>query len=391
MQFAKRMGNLQAGVFSSLAVAGARRLAEGKQVIDFSVGAPNIPPAPHVREELSRRAAETGNYIYALRDLPALTLAAARWYERRFSVSLDPETQVTALLGSQEGLSHFCLTVADPGDIVLVPEPCYPAYAVSPILAGAKTVYMPVTPEQDWLIDLEAIPQAVARAAKLMIVSYPGNPTTALAPPVFYERLIKFAREYEIIVLHDNAYSELVFDGATTGSFLQYPGALDVGVEFNSLSKTYGLAGSRIGFALGNTEIIGQLKLLKSNIDFGVFLPVQYAAIAALEGPQDCVAQNRQAYEHRRDVLREVFAPLGWAMPKSPATMFVWAKIPPGYTSSEKFAGALLERAGMLVIPGTAFGAAGEGYVRIALVRSEAEIIAAGESVAASGLLKNIY
>ncbi|MDR1960722.1 MAG: aminotransferase class I/II-fold pyridoxal phosphate-dependent enzyme [Gracilibacteraceae bacterium] len=386
MHFAARMDQFSLGVFNRLADIKQEVLREGKRVIDFGVGAPNIPPAPHVIEALCRAAAKGENYTYALNDLPALAEAAAGWYRRRFGVTIDPETEVTSLFGSQDGLAHLCLTLADPGDTVLVPEPCYPIFADGPRLAGAEVVFMPQRPENNWLIDLDAIPPETARRAKLMIVCYPNNPTAAVAPPDFYAKLAAFAREYDIAVLHDNAYCEMVFDGGRTGSFLSAPGARDVGVEFNSLSKTYGLAGSRIGFALGNREMIARLKLLKSNIDFGVFLPVQMAALAALTGPQDCVAAACAAYERRRDLLAAEFTRAGWRIDPSPATMFIWAKIPPGFKGSEHFAGELVRIAGVMVIPGTAFGPSGEGYARVALVRGEEEIAAAAAAIKASGL-----
>jgi LL-diaminopimelate aminotransferase len=387
VRFAERMNQFAPGVFNRLADVKKEVLRTGRRVIDFSVGAPNIPPAPHITEALCRAAAAGENYVYALNDLPELTAAAAAWYERRFGVRLDPETEVTSLFGSQDGLAHLCLALVNPGDAVLAPEPCYPAFADGPRLAGAEVVYMPQRAENNWLIDLDAIPPETARRAKLMIVCYPNNPTAATAPPEFYNRLTAFARKYDIVVLHDNAYCELVFAGGRAGSFLSVPGARDVGLEFNSLSKTYGLAGSRIGFALGNREIIARLKLLKSNIDFGVFLPVQKAAIAALNGPQDCVAFARAAYERRRDFLTAEFTRLGWPLPPSPATMFVWGKIPPGFAGdSEEFAAALARQAGVLVIPGTAFGPSGREYVRLALVRTEEEIAAAAAAMAASGL-----
>ncbi|MDR1069981.1 MAG: aminotransferase class I/II-fold pyridoxal phosphate-dependent enzyme [Gracilibacteraceae bacterium] len=388
MRFAKRMDQFAPGVFTRLAAAKQEILKAGRPVVDFSVGAPNIPPAPHVLETLARAAAAGENYTYALSDLPELTAAAAAWYGRRFGVAIDPETEVTSLLGSQDGLAHLCLTLADPGDTVLVPEPCYPVFADGARLAGAEIVFMPQRPENNWLIDLDAIPDRVARRAKLMIVCYPNNPTTAAAPPGFYEKLTAFAKARDIAVLHDNAYSELVFDGGRAGSFLGVPGARDVGLEFNSLSKTYGLAGARIGFALGNREMIARLKLLKSNIDFGVFLPVQKAAVAALNGPQDCVAVARAAYERRRDLLTAEFSRVGWPIKPSPATMFVWAALPPFFRGGcEDFAEQLMRLSGVVVIPGTAFGPSGEGYVRIALVRSEEEIIAAAAAIAESGML----
>ena len=388
MQFADRMDRFGTGVFSALAEVKKREIAAGRRVIDLSVGAPNIPPAPHIMEALASAALEPKNYVYALGDTAELLEAAAAWYRRRYGVSLDAETEITSLLGSQDGLSHLALTIADRGDTVLVPDPSYPIFADGPALAGAELYYMPEKRENGYLIDLDAIPEDAARRAKLMVVSYPNNPTTSIAPPEFYRKLIAFAKKYDIIVLHDNAYSELTFDGAKCGSFLQYEGAKDVGVEFNSLSKTYGLAGARIGFALGNRSVIGQLRTLKSNLDYGMFLPVQKAAAAALLGPQDCVETTRLAYQRRRDVLVNGLNRAGWKIDLPKATMFVWAKIPEPFRSSETFTMELLRRSGVLVTPGSAFGPSGEGHVRMALVQDEDQMEEAVRAVGASGILK---
>lgn len=257
---------------------------------------------------------------------------------------------------------------------MLLPEPCYPVFADGAALAGAELHYMPLLEENNYIIDLNAIPEELAYRAKLMIVSYPNNPTCALAPESFYEELITFAKKYDIIVIHDNAYSELVYDGATCGSFLSHKGAIEIGVEFNSLSKTYGMAGARVGFCVGNAEVVGNLRTLKSNLDFGIFLPIQKAAIAAITGDQRCVEEVRHAYAQRRDFLVKELGKIGWYIQKPAGTMFVWARIPKTWKSSEEFCIALLERAGVLVTPGSAFGDLGEGYVRFALVRTQDEM-----------------
>jgi LL-diaminopimelate aminotransferase len=302
-------------------------------------------------------------------------------------VEIDGETEVTSLLGSQDGLSHIALAIVDPGDLVLVPDPGYPVFSDGPVLAGAELYRMPQKKENGYIVDLKEIPEEVAQRAKFMVVSYPNNPVTSIAPPSFYRELVAFAKKYDIVVLHDNAYSELVFDGETCGSFLQYEGAKDVGVEFNSLSKTYGLAGARIGFALGNAQILSKLKSLKSNMDYGMFLPVQKAAVAALTGPQDCVKSTRLAYQKRRDVLVDGLNAIGWQIEKPKATMFVWAKIPEPFTNSEEFTKELLGRAGVLVTPGSAFGPSGEGHMRMALVQDEEDLNYAIQSIAQSGIL----
>lgn len=386
MRFANRMDAFGTGIFSVLLQKKQEKEAQGVSVIDLSVGTPNIPPEERIRNVLSQAALDPKSYVYAIRDTSALQKAAAEWYRRRYGVELDPQTQVCSLMGSQEGLSHIALTVADPGDIVLVPDPCYPVFADGPRVAGARLSYMPLKKENDYLIDFSAIDPETARRAKLMIVSYPNNPTCAIAPPSFYRELIEFARTYDIMVLHDNAYSELTFDGVKGGSFLSYPGAMDVGVEFNSLSKTYGMAGARVGFCLGNREMVEKLKLLKSNMDYGMFLPVQQAAIEAITGDQSCVERTRKAYQRRRDALCRSFAQAGWTIDPPKATMFAWAAIPKTFSSSQAFALELLEKTGVLVTPGSGFGPSGEGYVRLALVQDEDVILEAADRIAKSGL-----
>lgn len=386
MRFANRMDAFGTGIFSVLLQKKQEKEAQGVSVIDLSVGTPNIPPEERIRQVLSQAALDPKSYVYAIRDTSALQKAAAEWYRRRYGVELDPQTQVCSLMGSQEGLSHIALTVADPGDIVLVPDPCYPVFADGPRVAGARLSYMPLKKENDYLIDFSAIDPETARRAKLMIVSYPNNPTCAIAPPSFYRELIEFARTYDIMVLHDNAYSELTFDGVKGGSFLSYPGAMDVGVEFNSLSKTYGMAGARVGFCLGNREMVEKLKLLKSNMDYGMFLPVQQAAIEAITGDQSCVERTREAYQRRRDALCRSFAQAGWTIDPPKATMFAWAAIPKTFSSSQAFALELLEKTGVLVTPGSGFGPSGEGYVRLALVQDEDVILEAAGRIAKSGL-----
>jgi len=388
MQLAKKMNNFGESIFTSLAAVKNKRLAEGKPVYDFSVGTPNIPPAPHILEALSREAADPKNYVYAINDLPELQDAVQAWYRRRYGVELDPRTEVTSLLGSQEGLAHITLAFADQDDIILVPDPCYPVFGDGPLIASAKPHYMPMLEENDYLIQLQDIPTDVAKKAKMMIVSYPNNPTTALAPDSFYHELIRFAKEFDIVVLHDNAYSDLVFDGKHGGSFLRFEGAKDVGVEFNSLSKTYGMAGARIGFCVGNADVVKAVKTLKSNMDYGMFLPIQKAAIAAITGDQSCVPVTCDAYQRRRDVLCDGLTEIGWKVDRCAATMFVWPKLPAGYTDSAAFAMELVDKTGMLVTPGSAFGPGGEGHVRMALVRTEEEIKACIKAVAECGILK---
>ena len=386
MEFAKRMEQFGEGVFSRLAEMRKNRVAEGKEVFDLSIGAPNIPPAKRIMEVMAKAVMEPKNYVYAINDTQEMLQAVAQWYQRRYGVTLDADTEICSLLGSQDGLSHIALSILDAGDVMLVPDPCYPIFADGPRLAGAELYYMPQKKENDYVIQLQDIPEEVAQKAKFMLVSYPNNPTAAMAPESFYHELVAFAKKYDIIVLHDNAYSELVFDGRSWGSFLSIPGAKDVGVEFNSLSKTYGLAGARIGYCLGNSRVVSMLKTLKSNMDYGMFLPIQAAAVEAITGDQSVVAETRAAYERRRDVLCDGLIAAGWQMDKPPGTMCVWAPVPEQYADSESFVRDLLDKTGVLVTPGSAFGPSGEGYVRMALVQSEEDMQRIVEAVKQSGI-----
>ncbi len=389
MQFAKRMEQFADGIFTELLAMKTQQEKAGHTVIDLSVGTPNIPPVERIRRALADAALDPKNYVYAIRDTSALQKAAAVWYKRRYGVELDPETQIESLLGSQEGLTHICLSIIDPGETVLVPDPCYPAFSCGPLVADGRLCYMPLKKENGYLIDFDAIDPEDAKKAKLMIVSYPNNPTTAIAPDSFYEKLIAFAKKYDIIVLHDNAYSDLVFDGHTCGSFLRFPGAIDVGVEFNSLSKTYGMAGARVGFCLGNEKVVRMLKTLKSNMDYGMFLPIQRAAIEAITGDQSCVKETCRAYETRRDLLISLFGQFGWHIDPPAATMFVWAQIPAQFGEDDRaFTRALLEKAQVLVTPGSAFGPHGVGHVRMALVQDEEALREASRRMAETDLFQ---
>lgn len=387
MKFSKRIEQLNEGIFSKLLEIKRNKIANGEQVIDLSVGAPNIAPAKHILDALCSAAADERNYSYAITDQIDLLNAVSSWYKNRYGVDLDPKTEICSLMGSQEGFALISMTVIDEGDLVLIPDPCYPVFADGPKMAGAKLYYMPQKKENNYIVSLKDIPEDVAKKAKLIIVSYPNNPTTAVAPDSFYHKLVAFAKEHDIIVLHDNAYSDLVFDNKKGGSFLSYPGAKDVGVEFNSLSKTYGMAGARVGFCVGSKEVVSRLKLLKSNLDYGMFIPIQKAAVAAITGDQSCVAKTREAYEIRRNILCDGFNSIGWNMRRPEATMFVWAQIPPKYEKSIDFAMDMINRAGVMVTPGSAFGPSGEGHVRLALVQDIDNIKKAIEAVKRSGIL----
>lgn len=356
--------------------------ARGMHVIDLSVGTPNIPPTQAIKQTIADEAMKNESYVYAIDDLPELKAAASQWYKKRYGVDIDAQTEVCAVLGTQEGLAHCCLPVIDPGDTVILQNPCYPAFFVGAALARADIYRVTQRAENGFIIDFDDIPQDVAKRAKLMIVSYPNNPTTAVAPPEFYDELIAFAKQYDIFIIHDNAYSELAFDGLHVGSFLAHEGAKEIGAEFNSLSKSYGYAGARLGFCVGNSGYVSALKQLKSNTDYGIFLPIQKAGVSALQSDESVVRETAAAYEKRRDILIAAFASHGWQIPTPRATMFVWAKIPEKFgTDDVAFVRQLMEATGVLVVPGSAFGSCGEGFVRMALVQSEQRILTAAERI----------
>lgn len=386
LNVAQRMEEFQPGIFNVLDERRQQRLAQGLPVYNLSIGTPDFLPEPHVVQALAQAASEPANYRYSLTELPELVEAVQRWYLRRYGVELEPE-ELMSIYGSQEGLTHIGWALCDPGDVVLVPDPGYPIFEMGPALCGAEIVHYPLKEENGYLPDLDGMDPELADRAKMMVVSYPANPVCVTAPDEFYHKLIDFAKAHNIIILHDNAYSDIIFDGREGKSFLAYEGAKEVGVEYNSLSKTYNLTGARISFVLGNRQIIQTFRRLRSQIDYGIFLPVQHAAIAALNGPQDSVARNRTEYQARRDALCGGLRSIGWNVPDSQGSMFVWAPLPKGYSNSVDFCFELLERSGLLCTPGSAFGPLGEGHVRFALVQPVSmmqEIVAAVE---ASGMI----
>lgn len=368
------------GIFSELSKRKQEKQASGADIIDLSVGSPDLPPPPSVMEALQRNIRDPGQYGYTLMGIDAFNRAVAAYYDQRYGVSLDPHTEVLQVMGSQDGLVHLPMVFADAEDIILVPDPGYTAYETGVYLSGAAQFSMPLRKENGFLPDLSDIPTQVAQKAKLMILNFPGNPVPALADRHFFEEVVQFAKQYQILVVHDFAYSELVFDGRQAISFLSVEGAKEVGVEFNSLSKSFNMAGCRIGYMVGHAEVIEAFGRLKSNLDYGVFLPIQKAAVVALEEAHDFLKKNRQVYAQRRDVLIESLASLGWHIDPPQATMFAWAAVPRGRTS-QQFAYELLEKAGVVVTPGNAFGSHGEGYVRIALVQPEEKIKLAAQRI----------
>lgn len=386
LNVAQRMEEFQPGIFNVLDERRQQRLAQGLPVYNLSIGTPDFLPDPHVVQALAQAASQPANYRYSLTELPELVEAVQHWYLRRYGVELEPE-ELMSIYGSQEGLTHIGWALCDPGDVVLVPDPGYPIFEMGPALCGAEIVHYPLKEENGYLPDLDGIEPELADQAKMMVVSYPANPVCVTAPDEFYHKLIAFAKAHNIIILHDNAYSDIIFDGQVGKSFLAYEGAKEVGVEYNSLSKTYNLTGARISFVLGNRQLIQTFRRLRSQIDYGIFLPVQHAAIAALNGPQDSVTRNRAEYQARRDALCGGLRSIGWDVPDSQGSMFVWAPLPKGYHNSVDFCFELLERSGLLCTPGAAFGQLGEGHVRFALVQPVPvmqEIVAA---VAKSGII----
>ena len=386
LNVAQRMEEFQPGIFNVLDERRQQRLAQGLPVYNLSIGTPDFLPEPHVVQALAQAASQPTNYRYSLTELPELVEAVQHWYLRRYGVELEPE-ELMSIYGSQEGLTHIGWALCDPGDVVLVPDPGYPIFEMGPALCGAEIVHYPLKEENGYLPDLDGIEPELADQAKMMVVSYPANPVCVTAPDEFYHKLIAFAKAHNIIILHDNAYSDIIFDGRVGKSFLAYEGAKEVGVEYNSLSKTYNLTGARISFVLGNRQLIQTFRRLRSQIDYGIFLPVQHAAIAALNGPQDSVTRNRAEYQARRDALCGGLRSIGWDVPDSQGSMFVWAPLPKGYHNSVDFCFELLERSGLLCTPGSAFGQLGEGHVRFALVQPVPvmqEIVAA---VAKSGII----
>lgn len=386
MQFSDKFGQINSNILLELDEAKRRLEESGREIINFSIGTPDLPPDKHVMEAVCEAMKDPENYKYGMTESNELIDAVCGWYHRRYGVDLTSEN-ICAVNGSQEGIAHIAFPLCNPGDIVLVPDPCYQIFSFGPTMADVHLEYMPLLKENNYLIDFDAINSDIAKKAKMMIVSYPNNPTTAHAPLDFYKKLVEFARRNDIIVIHDNAYSEMIYDSEPGISFLSVDGAMDVGIEFNSLSKTYNLTGLRLSFALGNPEIIKRFKSFRSQIDYGIARGIQEAAIAALNGPQDIVERNRNTYCERRNSLCEGLNSIGWKVPLTDSTMFTWFPLPEGYTDSSKFTLDLLNKAGVLCVPGSSFGKHGEGYVRMALVQPIDKINQAVQAIKDSGIL----
>lgn len=386
MQASQRLDRFSAEVFASLNNKLLALKAQGKTIYNMSVGTPDFKPYDHVVEALTQAAQDPEMWKYALRDLPELKQAVCDYYERRFGVSGITPSMVQSCNGTQEGVGHLGLALLDPGDTILVPDPCYPVFEAGAKIADAKLEYYPLVAEHNYLPYVAGIDPEVADRAKYMIVSLPANPVGSVGTPEVYEEIIAFAREHDLLIVHDNAYSDIVFDGEPGGSFLQYPGALEVGVEFFSLSKSFNVTGARIGFLVGREDVVSAFAKLRGQIDFGMFFPIQKAAIACLNGPRDEVEAQRLKYQERRDALCDGLEGLGWERPNAHGSMFVWAKLPGGRTDSMAFCEELMEKAGVVVTPGASFGPSGEGHVRMALVLPPDQIALAVEAIREAGL-----
>ncbi|MCU0589141.1 MAG: LL-diaminopimelate aminotransferase [Syntrophobacteraceae bacterium] len=378
---AERLRRLPPYLFQEIDRLKAELVAKGVDVINLGVGDPDLPTPRHIIEALQRTAEDPANHQYpSYSGMNDFKGSVARWYKSRFGVHLDADREVLTLIGSKEGIAHLPLACINPGDVALVPSPAYPVYDIATMFAGGESHMMPLLAENGFLPDLDAIPPETARKARVMFINYPNNPTGAIAEKDFYERVVQFARQYDVMICHDAAYTEMGFDGYRPMSFLEVPGAKEVGIEFHSLSKTYNMTGWRLGFAVGNADVIGALGQVKSNIDSGAFNAIQWAGITALESDQGCIADNQRIYQERRDVLVEGLRSAGLSPASPRATFYVWCPTPGGYTSKE-LTSLLLREAGIVTTPGSGFGEPGEGYVRLALTVSKERIQEAVERI----------
>ncbi len=375
MRMSQRMENLPPYLFVEINNKIAEKRAKGEEVISFAIGDPDIPTPEHIINRLCQAAQDPANHRYPeTAFLPELRKAIAEWYKRRFEVLLDADREVLPLIGAKEGIAHIALCFIDPGDIALVPDPAYPVYSISTMLAGGKPYYMPLAEESNFLPNLDAIPEDIVKKAKLLWLNYPNNPTGAVADLDFFNRVIQFAQRHDIAICHDGPYTEVSFDGYQPVSFMQVDGAKEAGVEFHSLSKSYNMTGWRIGMVVGNAEMIDALKRIKSNLDSGIPQAIQYAAIKALSGPQDCIQKHNATYQRRRDLIIDILNDIGLEAKPPKAGLYIWAKVPKGYTSVE-LANDLLDKVGVAVTPGIGYGSNGEGYVRLSLTIPDAGLV----------------
>jgi len=367
MRLSQRLDKLPPYLFVEINRKITEKKSRGEDIISFAIGDPDMPTPPHIIDQLCKTAHDPANHRYPeTAGLPELCLAIARWYHKRFGVTLDPNKEVLPLIGSKEGVGHISFCFIDTGDIALVPDPGYPVYSMSTLLAGGKPYFLPLTEKNDFLPDLESIPKKITDKAKLLWLNYPNNPTGAVADIAFFQKAVHFAKKHNLAICHDAPYTEVAFDGYLAPSLLQVPEAREVGIEFHSLSKTYNMTGWRIGMAVGNTRMIDALFRFKSNLDSGIPQAIQQAAIEALTGPQDSIAEHNTVYQRRRDKLVKALNDIGLRARLPRASFYIWARIPDGYTSVE-FTTELLEKASVAVTPGTGYGSAGEGYIRLSL------------------------
>jgi LL-diaminopimelate aminotransferase len=375
MRLANRIEKLPPYLFVEISKKIAEKRAKGEDIISFAIGDPDIPTPDHIINRLCEAARDPVNHRYPESDgLPELRQAIAGWYHKRFSISLDPNKEIVPVIGAKEGIAHMALCLIDPGDTALVPDPAYPVYSVGTMLAGGKPYYLPLTKENNFLPSLNNIPPHIAKEAKLLWINYPNNPTGAVAELDFFNQVVEFARQYDLAICHDGPYTEVAFDGYQPVSFMQADGAKEVGIEFHSLSKTFNMTGWRIGMAVGDATMIDALTRVKSNMDSGIPQAIQYAAIEALRGSQDCIQEHNTIYQRRRDLVIEMLNKIGLEAESPRASLYVWAKVPEGYTSVD-FATALLEQVGVVVTPGIGYGQNGEGYVRLSLTIPDAGLV----------------
>jgi len=375
MRLARRIEKIPPYLFVEITKKIAEKKARGEEIISLAIGDPDIPTPPHIIDRLCEAARDPVNHRYPESDgLPELRQAIAGWYERRFGVSLDAEKEVLPLLGAKEGIAHIALCFIDPGDTALVPDPGYPVYHVGTLLAGGTPYYMPLREQDNFLPDLNNIPDFILKNTKLLWINYPNNPTGAVAELDFFNDVVKFARQHDLAVCHDGPYTEVAFDDYQPVSFMQAEGAREVGVEFHSLSKSYNMTGWRIGMVVGNATMINALGTLKSNMDSGIPQAIQYAAIEALTASQDCIPEHNAIYQKRRDLVIEVLNNIGLETKTPKASLYVWARVPEGYTSVD-FTTDLLEKVGVAVTPGIGYGKNGENYVRLSLTISDAALV----------------
>lgn len=367
MRLSKRLAKLPPYLFIEINRKIEEKTALGEDIISFAIGDPDTDTPKHILQELCRAAKDPANHRYPETiGLPALRQAIAEWYNNRFGVTLDSDKEVLPLIGSKEGVGHISFCLLDSGDIALVPDPGYPVYAMSTLLAGGEPYYLPLLEENDFLPDFDSIPKKIASSAKVLWLNYPNNPTGAVADLAFFQKAVHFAKEYDLVICHDAPYTEVAFDGYHPPSLMQVSEAKDIGIEFHSLSKTYNMTGWRIGMAVGNSRIIDALFRFKSNLDTGIPQAIQQAAIEALTGPQESIAERNAIYQKRRDKLVKSLNGIGLKARLPKASFYVWAKIPDGYTSVE-FTSEMLEKVNIAVTPGTGYGSAGEGYIRLSI------------------------